>query len=424
MTELGPEYYDGIFKSGQFDGATESLPWYPLWVKGIEFLNAVNATAVIDIGCGPGHFAEMVSRELPEITSYLGVDFSEVAIDKSRRKISRQGFDFQVSDLRNSLPIDKAATYVAFEVLEHLEDDLALLDKIPAGCPLILSVPRYAAPSHVRWFPTAASALCRYIRMFDGRPDVWQCPGRKGKPRAWLLSGVKAKAPLVSIIVMAVRNRGYLPQALESAVTQITEYPYEVILASDGNPNLDRFAERYGVRFVLRKKPAGEKCGWGGNFNNALKVARGTFIKTLHDDDFLPPEAIQRLVDGIGTNDMVHANAVLLSEVDEARLVWSPEKKNPTSDDLLTKNHIHGGTTLYRKDALLRIGGCREDLWTGEELDLHIQLLGKTGTPAYVNAITTYNRRHATNKSKQNRNQRVDAIKAIRERYLSTPRTP
>jgi len=111
---------------------------------------------VVELGCGTGEFAAYV---MGRVSSYLGLDFSSQAIEGARKRLP--GIRFRVADLRKDWIPDRD-TYVTLEVLEHLDDDLALLDRLPRGAEVILSVPSFDSASHVRFFPEKGDARRRY----------------------------------------------------------------------------------------------------------------------------------------------------------------------------------------------------------------------------------------------------------------------
>ena len=81
----------------------------------------------------------------------------------------------------------------------------------------------------------------------------------------------------VSIIITVVRDRGWLEEAIQSALNQ--DYTdYEVILASDGNPEMKKYADKWGLEFSLSN---GNR--FSVNFNKAAKIAKGVNpeIKTV-----------------------------------------------------------------------------------------------------------------------------------------------
>lgn len=200
---------------------------------------------------------------------------------------------------------------------------------------------------------------------------------------------------MTSIIIPYKINRGYLDKALKSAYNQGAEC--EVI-------------------------PIQGPYNKGKNINDVLKKTEGEFIKILDEDDTLPPTAIEDLEMGIANYDFVCGDAEN-SWYDE-NLTFIVEKwtgKIVTLEEMLEKNCIHGGTTLYRKKALLEIGGWNEALWTAEEYDLHLRLLKNGYKLGYVPKVVYHYRIHGLNKSmnlsKRGKQERQDFIKQIQSWY-------
>ncbi len=121
---------------------------------------AAGSGPVIDAGCGIGYLRAF----LPASSTYVGVDFSAVAIARARQRFADTTFIQQ--DLYDGLPRQEA-TYIFCEVLEHLADDLRVLAQVPEGQPVILTVPRTDAPAHVRHFVNLSEATSRYKRLLD-----------------------------------------------------------------------------------------------------------------------------------------------------------------------------------------------------------------------------------------------------------------
>lgn len=114
--------------------------------------------SVVELGCGTGRFARFLNHP------YIGIDFTPALVEEARRYNS--GGDFRAGDLRTD-PIPDADVYVTLEVLEHLDDDLGLLRRLPVGRTVVLSVPSFDSASHVRYFQRPGSARARYGRVLD-----------------------------------------------------------------------------------------------------------------------------------------------------------------------------------------------------------------------------------------------------------------
>jgi glycosyltransferase involved in cell wall biosynthesis len=101
------------------------------------------------------------------------------------------------------------------------------------------------------------------------------------------------QSPLVSVIVNNYNYERYVGQAIDSALGQT--YPHvEVIVVDDGSKDGSRAViEGYGDRVVAVLKDNG---GQGSAFNVGFARSSGSIVVFLDSDDFLFPEAVQRVV--------------------------------------------------------------------------------------------------------------------------------
>jgi len=78
--------------------------WAERW---LEFIKHHPIQTIIDLGCGTGGDSLVVARSGYTAT---GIDFSQAAIDRARRKAAEEGLPvrFQVADLAAPLPFDDA----------------------------------------------------------------------------------------------------------------------------------------------------------------------------------------------------------------------------------------------------------------------------------------------------------------------------
>lgn len=168
-----PEFYDAAM-TGDGEPAMlplEESPWRAIYAEAARWIPS--SSPVVDLGCGTGRFLAQLA-----LTSHhaelAGVDFSPAAVAEARnylRSVFDDEIDFyhrvslQVADLRAWVPAAGASertSYTCLEVLEHLEDDLGLVGRVPAGAQLVFSVPSYLSASHVRCFPTLRDVFERF----------------------------------------------------------------------------------------------------------------------------------------------------------------------------------------------------------------------------------------------------------------------
>ena len=153
---------------------TESGSFDKLYAEGIEHpperievyseaarMIGNTAARILDLGCGDGTFANCLHKW--GFTKYSGYDFSEVALKEC---IKYEGFSFTHCDLRYWNPgvevEDGSTIYTCLEVLEHVENDHAIVAKIPTGYNFVFSVPTFPSDNHLRVFPRPSDVWKRY----------------------------------------------------------------------------------------------------------------------------------------------------------------------------------------------------------------------------------------------------------------------
>lgn len=144
-------------------------PWRPLYAEAASWIPPL--APIVDLGCGTGRFADEL-RNRGHDGGYLGLDFSPATIAEAEEYAGRDLFEFEVADLRDWEPAaDRAGgtVYTCLEVLEHLEHDLGLIERVPPGHQLVMSVPSYESASHVRWFRGAGDVWERYAGFLEFR---------------------------------------------------------------------------------------------------------------------------------------------------------------------------------------------------------------------------------------------------------------
>ena len=165
-SEVSKTYYDEVYRHSKKykSNAIDSI-YIPVWKTISDVINRRAYKSILDLGCGPGQFADYILQHHPQIT-YTGVDFSNVAVQTARKRCPNATFiekNLLSSDF--SLKWDSEAIFL-LEVLEHIENDIALLEKIPSKKEVICSVPNFDSFSHVRFFKDMNDVKQRYKSVF------------------------------------------------------------------------------------------------------------------------------------------------------------------------------------------------------------------------------------------------------------------
>jgi SAM-dependent methyltransferase len=163
------EFYDEIYKSvKRYAAHYKESRHYVLWTQVVQYIKQIPQPKILDIGCGTGQFAHYLYDE--GFRSYHGFDYSNEAITIARRMIPGS---FSLGDAlaKSSYDYDYNVA-IALEVMEHISDDMALLDNIDQGANVIFSLPTFDAPGHVRWIKKERDIVKRYYTRIEIRKIV------------------------------------------------------------------------------------------------------------------------------------------------------------------------------------------------------------------------------------------------------------
>lgn len=195
--------------------------------------------------------------------------------------------------------------------------------------------------------------------------------------------------PLVSILIPVYNSARWVKAAIESALAQT--YPRcEVLVRDDGSTDdslaiVKSFASR--IRWT-----SGPNIGANRTRNELLRQCSGEWMQFLDADDYLLPEHVERQVGVAQTSphaDVVYSPFTLeLWEDDvkvETKLLPVPEPREPCF--LLACWRLPGThACLFRRDALVRIGGWRHGQPCCQEHEMMLRLIKAGNTFVYASS--------------------------------------
>jgi len=190
----------------------------------------------------------------------------------------------------------------------------------------------------------------------------------------------------ITVIIQGFKDRGFFDQSIKSALNQGFE-DFEVVLSSDGNPDLKSYADKYGIRFILS-----QPMNHSGSVNNAIKNTDSEWIKVLDDDDLIKPDFLQNVWDNRHKGDLLHGDAILLKDDQLA----SYKGKEITIKSLLPIgiNPINWATVAFSREAFNAVGGFDRRVHYGNDYDLYLNFLNHGFKIGYVNKIMGVYRIH------------------------------
>jgi len=182
--------------------------------------------------------------------------------------------------------------------------------------------------------------------------------------------------PLISILIPCHNAEGSVARAIESALAQ-NDVSCEVIVLDDGSTDgtwqmLQQFASR--VALHQRAQAGAQRAR-----NELLAFAQGEWIQYLDADDELLPGKLARQI--AVANSQPNAEVILI------RVLLRDERVSPHVEawmPLPLADYWHAlcafelpqtGGPIFRKSALERIGGWREDIASCHEPTLYFELL-------------------------------------------------
>lgn len=204
--------------------------------------------------------------------------------------------------------------------------------------------------------------------------------------------------PPVSIVVTCFNQAEFLGAAIESALAQ--SHPrFEVLVVDDGSSDeTESVAARYPVRYVWQRNG-----GLAAARNAGIATTEASFLVFLDADDRLLPGALAAGLACHRENDgcaIVYGGYVYIDAA--GRRIAAPVRRGPVADPyaaLLRKNHIGmHATIMYRRAALLQVGGFDPSLPAAEDHDMSLKLARRQRIGWHDSLVAEY-RRHGTNMS-------------------------
>ncbi|MBW2260850.1 MAG: tetratricopeptide repeat protein [Deltaproteobacteria bacterium] len=277
--ERAAAYYDEVH--GRLIGVpAPDKPWFPIWKAVAEQVLRLEADLVIDLGCGTGELASVLSTCVPDVT-YWGCDFSAVAIEQARSLELGERYGFEERDLRAGFPIQNRdggrVVYVCCEILEHIQWDLTLLARVPDGAHVIATVPDFDDPGHVRHFSSAREASERYMQIVDVVHTEDLATGHH-----FMLEGRRREhAPGITLAMIARDEETGIGRAIESAAGIVDDV---VVLVDEATTDRTaKIARGLGARVIGYR--------WSDDFaaarNSALEHVRTPWVLWLDGHEHL-----------------------------------------------------------------------------------------------------------------------------------------
>lgn len=205
--------------------------------------------------------------------------------------------------------------------------------------------------------------------------------------------------PTVTVVIPCYNQAKYLEAALSSAENQ-TQPPVECIVVDDGST--DRTPEiAVARRARLIRQP---NRGVSAARNAGLAAAKGDFVVFLDADDMLLPDAIERGAAELAKRGDLSAVVRRCEAVTEDGVPMPATQHDVDSANLygdwLSRNFVWTpGAAMFRRDALVEMGGFSTDFGPAADYALYLRL-ARHGRVALVPGAGVMYRQHPASMSR------------------------
>ncbi len=212
---------------------------------------------------------------------------------------------------------------------------------------------------------------------------------------------------LISVVIPSYNGEKYIADCMNSIKAQ--NMNTEIIVIDDiSTDNTAQLAREMGAKVIINEVHKGQVAGK----NTGIREAKGKYWLTIDQDDMLADGALQKLYDEMLKDDKRCIVMAMLKDF------CSPE--TPEQQKFCKPNPFRGiltGSTLFKKEVFDIIGPFREDIITGDVIDM-TNRMAKTGLEITNVDFVACNRRiHDSNFGRTNqKDEYKDYLKILRER--------
>ena len=212
---------------------------------------------------------------------------------------------------------------------------------------------------------------------------------------------------LISITIPTYNGEKYIQQCIESI--QCQNFPHEIIIIDDiSTDKTVEIARSMNCKVVINEKHKGQVAGK----NTGIKLSNGNYWLTIDQDDMLTENALEKLYFEMQKNP---SNMIVMAQLKD----FAESEENQKFCKQKPFRGILTGTTLFKKEVFNLIGDFREDIITGDVIDLtnRLKILGIE--IINLDYVSCKRRIHNSNFGRTNqKDEYKDYAKVLRERLV------
>ncbi|MFO0355594.1 MAG: glycosyltransferase family 2 protein [Sphingobacteriaceae bacterium] len=207
----------------------------------------------------------------------------------------------------------------------------------------------------------------------------------------------------VSICIPTYNQTEFLKKNLESIIAQ-TFTDHEIIITDDSTTNeveelVKQFFKLHPVNYIYHKNNS--SLGSPANWNKAISLAKGEYIKILHHDDwFKEKDSLEKFVNALDhypQSNLAYSATSILNAKDNTYSVNKPDSEYRNSlhaDPLVLFNNNRIGApsaTIYRASTDIRFD---ERISYLVDVDFYLQLLSANSNATFIEEALIVNVSH------------------------------
>lgn len=212
---------------------------------------------------------------------------------------------------------------------------------------------------------------------------------------------------LISIIIPAYNGEKYIQECITSIQNQ--NMNTEIIVIDDiSTDKTADIARSMGCKVIVNDEHKGQVAGK----NTGVRAAKGKYWLTIDQDDVLTEGALRRFYEEFQKDESLKIVMAKLKDFPDTSEQIKFCKKEPFYG-ILT------GAVMFKKDVFNKIGYFREDLITGDVIDLTNRLKKTDIEIKKIDFVSCKRRIHLTNFGRTNQKDEYrDYLKLLRERLI------
>jgi len=200
--------------------------------------------------------------------------------------------------------------------------------------------------------------------------------------------------PYVSVLLPVLNGETYLAAAIESVLAQ-TLTDFELLIVDDGSTDgTAEIINNYRSDARLRSHRFSSNRGLVASLNFGLAQCRGELVARLDADDVCKPMRLALQASAFARDSTLSLHATAYDRVDADGTLLRVGRPPITHAELvgaqLSGNRLCHSTIMFRRDAVIELGGYDGDWFPVEDYDLWLRLCVKGHYASSATSSVTY----------------------------------